>query len=263
MSVSLQSITKDGNVYQRRSEIEELIYELEALPIERLVERCVCSEHLIPMEVLLYFLRNQLCSFTKIQYKELFLALAKRLEGNLQRTIHEWQFEKAEQAEDLRQEVLDRFVELLVKDRNEGGKRLDYFEVNFNSAFSTLRIDVLRQIGPFSKKGAIAYASSIENDSNSEIRSEIEISALEISDLKKSIFHDSSFRIQFQKAINGLPDDERRVIGLYLQGIPIESKDDDKITISSLLGCTDRTVRNRLKRAHVALKDKLLLEVEL
>lgn len=263
MSIPLQKVSKDGKVYRRRSEIEWLINELEKLTIEEQVERCLSQEELIPMEVLLYFLRTKELSLTPIQFKELFCMFIRRLEGGLRRSIVDWKYQKPDQAEEIRQEIQSRFVEMMVKDRNGNGMKLDYFEVNFNDAFHKFRIDVLRQIGPARKEDPLSNAVSIESETNSDIRRDVEISALEISELKESIFNDSSFRIRFQNAINELPDDERRVIGLYLQGLPIESKDVDKTTISSTLGCTDRTVRNRLKRAYVALKDKLLLEEEL
>ncbi|TOP14916.1 hypothetical protein CGH21_25640, partial [Vibrio parahaemolyticus] len=96
--------------------------------------------------------------------------------------------------------------------------------------FHKLRIDVLRQRGPAKKEDPLSNAESIESELTSEVRTDVEISALELSELNESILNDSSFRIQFQSAINELPDNERRVIGLYLQGLPIESKDVDKET---------------------------------
>ncbi|WP_099610066.1 RNA polymerase sigma factor [Vibrio fujianensis] len=263
MSIPLRKISRDGKVYRRRSEIEQLIDELEKLSIAEQVERCLDEEELIPMEVLLYFLRVKELPLTPILFKSLFEMFVRRLEGALRRSIVDWSYQKPEQAEDIRQEILGRFVELIAKDRNDDGVKLDYFEVNFNDAFHKFRIDVLRQIGPARKEDPLSNAVPIERESDSEVRTDVEISALELSELSKSILNDPSFRICFQNAISELPEDERRVIGLYLQGLPVESKDADKSTISSILGCSDRTVRNRLKRAYSALKDKLLLEEEL
>ncbi|EHK2864336.1 hypothetical protein K6675_000472 [Vibrio parahaemolyticus] len=260
MSIPLQKVMGNGVVYQRRTDIDSIIDKLEALPSEELVESCLDSENLLPMEVVLYFLRHKATSLPPLQYKKLFLFFVKRIQGSLLKSISNQQFKNAE---DLRQEVVDRFMDLLVKDRNEGCLRLDYFEINFNGAFHKLRIDVLRQRGPAKKEDPLSNAESIESELTSEVRTDVEISALELSELNESILNDSSFRIQFQSAINELPDNERRVIGLYLQGLPIESKDVDKETISSTLDCTDRTVRNRLSRAYCMLREKLLLEDEL
>lgn len=81
MSIPLRKISRDGKVYRRRSEIEELIDELEKLSIAEQVERCLDEEELIPMEVLLYFLRVKALPLTPILFKPLFEMFVRRLEG--------------------------------------------------------------------------------------------------------------------------------------------------------------------------------------
>ena len=44
---------------------------------------------------------------------------------------------------------------------------------------------------------------------------------------------------------------------LLLLGIPIESKEPGVQTIVHILGCTEKTVRNRRNRAYVALRNNL------
>lgn len=55
-------------------------------------------------------------------------------------------------------------------------------------------------------------------------------------------------------AIDCLPDDQKQVIGLLLQGFQIDSKDKNIMTIARILQCDERTVRNRRDRACKALK---------
>ena len=63
---------------------------------------------------------------------------------------------------------------------------------------------------------------------------------------------DAAFRKQILDAISSLPDDERKVVMMLAQGIPVTSDDPTDMTITKLLDCSDRTVRN--KRTSAAKK---------
>ena len=76
-----------------------------------------------------------------------------------------------------------------------------------------------------------------------------------------SFFDDPAFRSALGPAINTLPPDQKAVIGLWLQGIPIDAKDPTTNTIARILKCDERTVRNRRDRAFKALR-KILEEVK-
>jgi DNA-directed RNA polymerase specialized sigma24 family protein len=68
---------------------------------------------------------------------------------------------------------------------------------------------------------------------------------------------DSDYRSYLLTAIDSLPDDQRRVVTMLLQDIPIDSKDETTITIVKTLGCSEKTVRNRRDRAYDALRKAL------
>ena len=55
----------------------------------------------------------------------------------------------------------------------------------------------------------------------------------------------------------------KQVICLILQGIPIDAKDPEVMTIARILDCDERTVRNRKTRACKALKAILEKEAKL
>jgi len=63
--------------------------------------------------------------------------------------------------------------------------------------------------------------------------------------------------LELDAAIDALPDDQRRVVGLLRQGFQIDSKDPNIMTIAKLLQCDERTVRNRRDRAYKTLKSVL------
>ena len=66
------------------------------------------------------------------------------------------------------------------------------------------------------------------------------------------------FRFELRQAIDQLPPDERHVIELlHMKEMPIEAKDPETLSVSKLLQCTERTVRNRRDRAYKKLKEIL------
>ncbi len=94
-----------------------------------------------------------------------------------------------------------------------------------------------------------------QNDDNSfEISAEVEIAAAEFLGGDSSKLDDPAFRSALNAAIDRLPDDQKRVVGLLLQGFPIDSKEHNVMTIARILKCDERTVRNRRDRACKALK---------
>lgn len=68
---------------------------------------------------------------------------------------------------------------------------------------------------------------------------------------------DFLYRSKIAAAINSLPPDERRVVELILEGIPIDSKEKDTMTMAKMLGCSEKTVRNRRDRAFAKLAELL------
>ena len=68
---------------------------------------------------------------------------------------------------------------------------------------------------------------------------------------------DFLFRSKLLVAISLLPPDQRRVVELLLQEYPIDSKEAGADTIVKILGCTEKTVRNRRDRAFAKLREAL------
>jgi RNA polymerase sigma factor (sigma-70 family) len=256
----LQKISQDGEPYQRRPQVEQLISELIKLTPDDIVQKCTDYSDPIPEETLLYVLRDLSLSLKERQYEAVFKALFSRLEVSLKKLVSDAKFI---QAADIRQEIMCRMAEMIATDRKSGEEKLDYYEVNFNHAFACLRKDVLRDMGPakddpLEKSGPLTKVLGDE----SEVLPVVEERVREFYELGASKLDDPSFRSALYDAINNLPDDERHVVGLMLKGMQVEAKDPNVQTISKILGCSDRTVRNRLRRAYTKLREVLLVEEE-
>lgn len=253
MVIPLKKTTKEGGPYHRRDEIEQALSALDGLEPDQLVKRLTCTQHAVPFEVLIYFLRHTELELGPKYLEPIFCTFHERLEVALRKTVSEsW----IDYAVAIREEISEQVVELIAMDRNSQEDTMYYWEVNFNHALSNLRTDVLRKNGPARDTDPLINARPLteESDSGEEVSHEVDIAASEFINPNPSKIDDVAFRSQLMDAINELPDDERRAVGLRWQGMPIESQDPEVETIAKALECTERTVRTRLKRATEKLR---------
>ena len=259
MAISLTKTTRDGKPYQRRTEIQQLIIELEELTPDSLVQRATDYDNPIPMEALVYFLRQNNESMRTQQFEALFKTFLINLEISLKKAIPE---RKCDKASDIRQAIMDRLVEMIAREKNGEEALLDYYEVNFNDALASLRVDMMRRMCPENNADPLHQPVQLFND-EIEIFPEVEKRAAEFWATESSKLDDPVFRSKLFSAIKDLPKDERNAVSLFLQGMQIESENPDTVTISKVLGCTSRTIRNRLNRAYTKLREVLFSEEEL
>ena len=150
---------------------------------------------------------------------------------------------------DVRQHVLDRVMEILCADRKEYDKRLDYYEINFNSAVARARTTAWRDL--------------LHSEENEELRSlEIELASEDGARVDEALrclrgvsesFLDVIYRSEVFSAINSLPDEEREVIFMLVEGFKIKE-------IAETVGCTEKTVSGRRDRARLRLSETLKME---
>ncbi|WP_416047331.1 RNA polymerase sigma factor [Cupriavidus basilensis] len=261
MPVALKRKEKDGTPYRRPPEIEAWIEKLEAVDAAaRLLQFDGVSRkrpEYVPTEALLYFLRRTWADGDHGHFEKIFRILLKRIDQSLHSTISD---ARMDGAAEIRDEVRGRFLELLSRDCTEQHDRLDFFEVRFDSAMVAIRTTVLRKIGPSTIK---TVPLGGQEDDGPEISAEVEAAAADFLGGNSSKLDDPAFRLVWFAAIDRLPHDQKQVVILYLQGIPIDAKEKHVMTIARMLQCDERTVRNRRDRACKALKAVLEQEAEL
>lgn len=256
MVIPLKKTTKEGEPYTRRAEIEQVLNELDGLAPDQLVDRLRCTQHVVPFEVLIYYLGHSEIGLTEQYLNPIFIAFYSRLEAALRKTVSEAWFDHAIA---IREEIAERVVEMIAKARASQDDKMYYWEINFNDALAKIRIDVLRKQGPARETDPLINSVPLthEGDDGHEISPEVDIAAADFVNPNPSKLDNETFRLRLMDAINALPEDERRAVGLLLQGMQIESLDPEVMTIAKALACTDRTVRNRLKRAYEKLRTVL------
>lgn len=263
MSEPLKRKEKNGALYQRPPEIEAWIAQLEPTDASvRLLKFDGVSRkrpEYVPSEVLLYFLRRAWATEDTGQFEKIFRILLKRIDQSLHSAIPDAQMGGAA---DIRDEVRSRFVVLLTRDCNSHPGLLDFYEVRFDKAMVALRTSVLRKIGPASNSIKTVPLGSQDED-GPDISDEVEKALEDFLSGDPQKIDDPAFRSALFAAIDRLPQDQKQVVGLLLQGIPIDAKDQDVRTIARILECDERTVRNRRDRAYKTLKVVLEKEAEL
>lgn len=259
MSVAVPPLTKtypDGSPYRRMPEVEEEIVRVTQLPFEDFLERARITNRSHPdfvrPETLMHFLRRtrsdnsdqRFNALYRMVLRRLILALprSERVEG--QNTIVDGA------ASDLQDIVLSRFVELLALDR-AGGDRMDFYEVHFDEAVAKLRMRPAKRIRARTRR-----TETLEGDPESgELPEYVERAAGSFDEPDDAFLFDPIFRKRLFQEIDRLKPEQKKVITMRLANMKIHA-------IGSVLGCDEKTVRNRLKSAIVALRKALRLGEE-
>ncbi|MHB1290832.1 MAG: sigma-70 RNA polymerase sigma factor region 4 domain-containing protein [Sulfuricella sp.] len=252
MPEPLKKKRRDGMRYERPPEIEAWLEKLEKIePSERLRQFEALSKKSpvhVPSEALVYFLRSAWAEGAHGDFEKIFRILLKRIEQSLRSVISD---SRIASARGIREEIMGRFAERIAKDCKGRSGLLDFYEIRFDKAFAAFRTSALRQIGP---SAVDTVPLGTDEDHGLEISAEVEAAAADFLGGDPSKFDDPAFRLELTAAIDRLPDDQKQVIGLLLQDFKIDSKDTNVMTISRILQCNERTVRNRRDRACKALK---------
>lgn len=255
----LRKQDKDGRLYARPPEVEAEIADLSRLTKEQFVERIKTegSDGSVRSECLLYFVRRPPFDADKDVLFALLTAIRQRVLKAVPVPPQSiaGKPKKAEKSVDLeiRDAVLDKFQVLLCRDREEYRERLDFFECHFNEAVAKLRATARRDI----YKAASHFEPLAHDNETNELRPNVEAALSSLSDSFDGPRTDFLYRSKIHAAISSLPLDERRVVELFLRDIPIESKEADTMTMVTMLGCSEKTVRNRRKRAFAKLEELL------
>ena len=254
-----QRISGDGTCYSRLPHIEAALEVLSGLPWGDLVERARVTNRsdplYVPSECLLHIFRNAGRQQTlSPELERMFLILRRRvlsaLPAVLQYAPGDKQPSESASAAEIQEAVLFRFQQLLCEDRINYNEDLDFFEVRFDQAVARLRLSARRKVKRHEDRSEPLFSKEEPADLTVEVESALvrlqqdPVENLEAADYRRRLF----------VAIDTLPEKERRVIELLLQDIPIESQDPNAITIARIVGCSEKTVRNRRDRAFNMLR---------
>ena len=239
----LRKTTADGQTLRRPTAVESQIAEVLVSGVDEVRRRAVINDaddprFLLP-ECLVYLIRAAVREGRPEWVDELAPRLLARCERSLRRSIRGFDAVGEEEA---REDTLGRLAVLLV----EPGNGADFFEVRFDLALKRLRIDVCRQVRR--RRAPLVAIDGIGDEQSGEpgldrLADEIDIDAL-------PGHLDAEQMLCLRQALSRLTELERKALVLHrLMGIPIASKKPGLSTLVEILGVSERTVRNYLRRA--------------
>lgn len=246
MARPLTKRNKDRVLYTRSHAVEAniddaLSQDLSTLRRRLLVTDKAAADHL-PSESLVHLVREAHRSNDDKRRDAILPVLLGRCEAILKAKISD----QLPNAESLREQVLSDLCELFLADGTDDHlDELDFYECRFNSAFRTLRLDVLRR-----ELGILNRAADLPDDAGEPNAYEDAFAQVSEAFRTPATQQSTLFLEDLWDAINALPPDERRaVILVHVIGYDEEADDPTKVTAATLCHCTGRTIRNRLSRA--------------
>ena len=253
MITPLTKVKGDGALYTRPKEIEAHLHVLTALPRETLLQRAqICSDAdsgYIPSECLVYFIRACRHDNDESWFEQLYKLLLARVYNSLPRVDDADGMTASFTQEAIRNEVVDRFVELIVEDRKSPDNKLDFFEIRFALGIKRMRQDAREKAWRDEKR-----KTTVEDEETGELSAVVETAAGVFDPREFDNIEDPLFRMRLDAAIDSLPVEQIRTLHMIRLGFPIDSKDPEVMTIAKALGTNEKTIRNYRDRAVASLQ---------
>ncbi len=249
MARPLTKHDRSGNRYTRPVEIEAAVGVALAQDLPTLCRRAALHDRnaseFLPSECLVHLVRDARRSGHEATINQLLPFLLERCMANLIAKLPDG---AGPNAHDVREEVLGQLAELFATDgTGQNPDELDYYEVRFNSAFRTLRLDVQRSETARTRHYALLPDARDDTEPTADDELFTRVSEAFRSPATQE---DRLLLRDVVRAIDALPPDERKAVVLCLMlGFDVESNDPTKMTAATLCGVTGRTIRNRLARA--------------
>lgn len=249
VSRSLRKLKLDGTPYFRRDMVESEIQDLADVSASELERRAGLwssrEPGFISPEALLYFVRNAAPGAYRERLTEKLLG---RVASRVRPITNSGGDTVSLTGMNIREEVVDHFVDLLLSDRNEYDERLDYYEVNFNAAIAADRHDANVRHWKHENRN-----DELETE-DGDVTAQVESAVGSYDPFESDEFDKKDYRLLLDDAIDRLPELQRRIVVMWRQDIPIESNDPSVESISKVLGKSEKTIRTHRDRAFASLK---------
>ena len=252
MARPLRKTKLDGTPYYRREAVEAEIHEIETLNVTELVRRAAhwpgSAAGFISSEALVYFVRNLPDGAHRDKLTEQLLG---RVHRRIPRPADAGSHTESLTRMNIREDVVDRFVDLVLSDRDRYDDRLDYYEVNFNHAMAAARQDASNRHWTHENRSDELGSDEVGVSE----RVETAVGAYDPFDVDE--LDKKDYRLLLEDAIDSLPEFQRRIVEMWRQEIPIESKDPSVVTISKVLDKSEKTIRTHRDKAFASLRLRL------
>ena len=245
----LRKTRLDGSAYHRREVVEAEIREIADLSDAELEHRAGLWPRTVPRfvspEALVYLVRNLPSG---VHRDNMTGQLITRVRRRLPSPIDAGGTTESLTRMNIREDVFDRFIDLLLSDRAEYDDRLDYYEVNFDHAIAKARSDASTRHWTHENR------SETLGSEEEEVSEQVEAAAGNYNPFDPDELDKKNYRMTLDDAIDSLPELQRRIVEMWRKEIPIESKDPSVDSISKVLGKTEKTIRTHRDKAFASLR---------
>lgn len=248
----LRKTRLDGSPYYRRDVVEAEIREIANLSHNELERRVALwpssAPGFVSPEALMYFVRN---SAAGPHRDNLTGQLLRRVRHRLPPTTDAGGQTESLTRMNIREDVFDRVIDLLLSDRAEYDERLDYYEVNFDHAVAKARSDASTRHWSHENR------SETLGSDEEEVSERVEAAVGHYNPFDADELDKKAYRLLLDDAIDSLPELQQRIVEMLRQEIPIESKDSSVNSISKVLDKTEKTIRTHRDKAFATLRKYL------
>lgn len=249
MARLLNKMKEGGGSYTRRPEIEACIDEALTQSPETVLRRAairnIRDPEYMPMECLLHLMREARLRQDKHTEGKLYLPFMARCEARLKKAIPDG---GRADAAGIREEIMQDFNLLFARiGTNHDATVIDYYEVNFNHAFQTLRFKRLRKDD--SRRKVIVDIGGELDEDGKPLDDESVLAKLSQAVHKPTQQDTYVYLTQIGKFLTTLSPEDRETVRLVLiERYTIQSDDPDEVTAAKLLGVGRRAINKRLAK---------------
>jgi len=242
-------------LYVRFPDIEAQLVALDQLPLQELIARCQIPEKelgAIPTECVLSFVRREWAEQNQALCEPLLAVLLERLRRRLPRAASRDGKTQSLARSDAAEQVQDTFIGMLIGEANRYDERLDFYEISFSQSLAKLSLSAKSKAGRSASR-----REEIHNEDDGEVRAAVEEARGTFDPFDPDLLREGDYRSRLPAAMDQLEPLERRIVEMWRNDIPIDSKDPNVITMRGMTGRSDKGIRIIRDRAFAKLRGLL------
>lgn len=251
----LRKKTRADVLYARFPDIEAQLLALDQLPPHELITRCQIPEKepgAVPSECVLTFVRREWAAQNQALYEPLLVVLLERLRRMLPRAVSRDGKTESMARSDTAEQVQDTFISMLIGEVNGYDERLDFYEVSFSQSLAKLSLTAKSKAGRSANRREELY-----DEEEGEVRAVVEEARGMFDPFNPDLLREEVYRSRLPAAMEQLEPIEKRIVEMWRNGIPIDSKDPHVITMKGMTGRSEKGIRNIRDRAFAKLRGLL------
>lgn len=251
----LRKKTRGGVLYVRFPDIQAQLLDLDQLPPQELIARCQVPEKepgSVPSECVLTFVRREWAAQNQALYEPLLAVLLERLRRRLPRAVSRDGKTESLARTDAAEQVQDTFISMLIGEVNGYDERLDFYEISFSRSLAALSLTAKSKA-----RRAVGRQEELYNEEDGEVRADVEEAVGTSDPFNPDLFREEIYRSRLSAAMDRLKPLEKRIVEMWRNDIPIDSKDPNVITMRGMTGRSEKGIRIIRDRAFAKLRGLL------